>query len=275
MNTKTGIEWTDRTWNPTTGCSKISPGCKNCYAETTALKLQKDNRVKSYKNGFQLTLEPSRITKPIDWKKSHKIFVNSMSDLFHWNVPNEYIFAVFQVMNVCYWHVFQILTKRHDRLPEFNSFLKQHNSVFFTKNIWLGVSVENQQYTHRIEYLKQTDAKIKFLSIEPLIGEISEIDLTGIDWVIVGGESGKNARDINPDWVRRIRDICREQQTAFFFKQWGGYTAKQNGRVLDGETYSEYPDYELREYQKKNDSGIYFKRVKEGIYLFLKQQELL
>lgn len=234
MADKSGIEWTDATWNPVTGCDKISPGCKNCYAEKMANRL-KLMRQANYRNGFKLTLQPQALEIPLKWRTPRMIFVNSMSDLFHKDVPLNYIQQVFRVMNQAKHHVFQVLTKRHERL------LEVHNELTWTENIWMGVSVESQTFVKRVDYLRQTGAKTKFLSVEPLIGEISSIDLTGIDWVIVGGESGPKARPMKEDWVLGIRDMCVTANVPFFFKQWGGVQKHKTGRELQGRTYSAMP----------------------------------
>ena len=234
MNTKTTIEWTEATWNPITGCSKISPGCKNCYAERMAKRLQAMGQFR-YHNGFQLTLQPQTLNEPFKWKKSRTIFVNSMSDLFHELVPLSFIDKVFHVMNNCQHHQFQILTKRSTNLRQLASFLN------WTENIWIGVSVESQDYVYRIDDLRTIPATIRFLSIEPFISPIKQLDLTGIDWVIVGGESGPHARPIHKNWVRDIREICIEQNVPFFFKQWGGVRRKKSGRLLDKREWNEMP----------------------------------
>lgn len=234
MALKSSIEWTESTWNPITGCNKISPGCKFCYAERMAKRL-KAMGSENYKNGFKLTLQEHALTLPLTWKKPQTIFVNSMSDLFHKDVPISFVKKTFDVMNKADWHRFQVLTKRSDTLLKLNSELN------WTKNIWMGVSVENQDYTYRINDLRQTNAHIKFLSIEPLIGRINDLDLTNIDWVIVGGESGPGARPIEEEWVVRIKDICKEAKVPFFFKQWGGVNKKKNGRTLKGKIWSEMP----------------------------------
>jgi len=231
---KSSIEWTESTWNPITGCNKISPGCKFCYAERMAKRL-KAMGSENYKNGFKLTLQEHALTLPLTWKKPQTIFVNSMSDLFHKDVPVSFVKKTFDVMNKADWHRFQVLTKRSDVLLKLNSELN------WTKNIWMGVSVENQDYTFRVDDLRQTNAHIKFLSIEPLIGRINDLDLANIDWVIVGGESGPGARPIEEEWVVRIKDICKEAKVPFFFKQWGGVNKKKNGRTLKGKIWSEMP----------------------------------
>jgi protein gp37 len=239
MANNSKIEWTESTWNPVTGCNKISPGCKNCYAERMAkrLKLMGSER---YVNEFKLTLHEDVIEEPLNWKKPKTIFVNSMSDLFHERIPLEFIQKVFNVMVKAEWHTFQILTKRSERLEELSKFLP------WSKNIWMGVSVENQKYTYRINNLQKVPSAVRFLSVEPLIGKITKLDLRGIDWVIVGGESGPKARFMDPDWVRLIRDKCNEQEVSFFFKQWGGVNKKRTGRLLDRKTWNEMPSARLR-----------------------------
>lgn len=234
MADKSGIEWTDATWNPVTGCDKISPGCKNCYAEKMANRL-KLMRQENYRNGFKLTLQPQALEIPLKWRSPRMIFVNSMSDLFHHDVPLSYIKEVFRVMNQANHHVFQVLTKRHERL------LEVHAELTWTENIWMGVSVESQTFVKRVDYLRQTGAKTKFLSIEPLIGEILKLDLAGIDWVIVGGESGPKARPMKEEWVLQLRDLCENADVPFFFKQWGGVQKHKTGRELQGRTYSAMP----------------------------------
>ena len=234
MGTNSHIEWTDATWNPVTGCDKISPGCKHCYAERLSLRLQAMGN-RNYRNGFDLTLQPHMLEHPLRWKRSKRIFVNSMSDLFHEDVPLEYIQRVFHVMNEAHWHQYQVLTKRADRLE------KLSDQLHWAPQIWMGVSVENQDYLTRITHLRRTQARVKFLSIEPLLGPLDKLDLRGIDWVIVGGESGPGARPIDPAWVTDIRDQCGRANVAFFFKQWGGVQKKKAGRTLDGRTWDEMP----------------------------------
>ena len=235
MATKSSIEWTESTWNPVTGCNKISPGCKHCYAERLAKRLKAMGQ-ENYKNGFKLTLQPRMLELPLSWKKPQTIFVNSMSDLFHKNVPLEYIQQVFDVMNRAHWHRFQVLTKRSERLAELSSQLE------WSPNIWMGVSVESQKYISRIDDLRQTKAKIKFLSLEPLIGPLKNLELNNIDWAIVGGESGYGARPIKEDWVIEIRNQCQDAEVAFFFKQWGGINKKKTGRLLENRTWDEMPE---------------------------------
>lgn len=234
MGGKSTIEWTESTWNPVTGCKKISPGCKNCYAERLSKRLKAMGQ-QNYRNGFKLTLQPDMLELPLKWKKPQTIFVNSMSDLFHMEVPLEYIQRVFDVMNRAHWHRFQVLTKRADRLEEISSELK------WSSNVWMGVSVENQKYVHRIDHLRRTGAAIKFLSLEPLIGPLKNMDLTGIDWAIVGGESGYGFRPVKEEWVLDIRKQCEDSSVPFFFKQWGGFNKKKTGRLLEGRTYDEMP----------------------------------
>lgn len=236
MSDNSSIEWTDATWNPITGCHKISPGCANCYAETFAERFRGVPN-HPYEQGFDLKMWPSRVELPLSWKKPKRIFVNSMSDLYHKDVPQEFILKIFQVMQQAHWHTFQILTKRADRLEQLDSMLP------WCPHIWQGVSVENADYLHRIDHLRRTHAHTKFLSIEPLIGPLGDdLDLTGIDWVIVGGESGHRARPIYKEWVTTIRDQCQQQNVAFFFKQWGGRNKKAAGRLLEGRTWDEMPD---------------------------------
>ena len=235
MATKSSIEWTESTWNPVTGCNKISPGCKNCYAERLAKRLKAMGQA-NYKNGFRLTLQPQMLELPLSWKKPQTIFVNSMSDLFHKNVPLEYIQQVFDVMKRAHWHRFQVLTKRSERLAELSSQLE------WSPNIWMGVSVESQKYISRIDDLRRTNARIKFLSLEPLIGSLKNLELSSIDWAIVGGESGYGARPIQEDWVIEIRNQCQKAGVAFFFKQWGGVNKKKTGRLLEDRTWDEMPE---------------------------------
>lgn len=234
MAKNSSIEWTESTWNPITGCTKVSPGCKFCYAERMAKRLKAMGSA-NYENGFKLTLHEHVLELPLTWKKPQTIFVNSMSDLFHKNVPLEFIKKMFDVMNIAHWHRFQILTKRSERLFELDPLLS------WTDNIWVGVSVENENYTYRIDYLRYTNAKIKFLSIEPFIGPIEQLDLTNINWVIVGGESGPKARPMKEEWVLDIKDQCIQEGVPFFFKQWGGVNKKKNGRTLRGRTWEEMP----------------------------------
>lgn len=228
------IEWTEATWNPVTGCTKVSQGCKHCYAERLAKRLKRMG-VPRYANGFQLTLHEDLVDLPRKWKRPLMIFVNSMSDLFHERVPEEFIRRVFRTMNECPWHTFQVLTKRSSRLRELAPKLE------WTANIWIGVSVENERVLHRIEDLRAVPAQVRFLSCEPLLGPLPNLPLEGIHWVIVGGESGPKARPMEADWVREIREQCRRAGVPFFFKQWGGVRKDLTGRELDGRTYDEMP----------------------------------
>jgi protein gp37 len=234
MGAKSSIEWTESTWNPVTGCTKISPGCDHCYAERLALRLQAMGQP-NYANGFRLTIQEHMLELPLRWKLPQVIFVNSMSDLFHRDVPVEYIQKVFDVMRRASQHRFQVLTKRSQRLARLSATLN------WQPNIWMGVSVESQEYTFRIDHLRETDAHVKFLSLEPLLGPLANLNLEGIDWVIVGGESGPGARVMKSEWVLDIRDQCKEAGVPFFFKQWGGTNKKKAGRLLENRTWDEMP----------------------------------
>ena len=228
------IEWTDATWNPVTGCSKISAGCKFCYAERLALRLRAMGQG-NYRNGFEVTLQPHMLDHPFRWRQPRRVFVNSMSDLFHEDVPDDYVKQVFDVMQRAHWHQYQVLTKRSERMLQMDALLG------WRPQIWMGVSVENEDHLFRIDHLRKTTANIKFLSIEPLLGPIHKLDLRGIDWVIVGGESGPGARAVDASWVREIRDHCTQARVAFFFKQWGGTFKSRTGRLLDGRTWDQMP----------------------------------
>ncbi len=228
------IEWTNATWNPVTGCTKVSPGCKHCYAERMALRLQAMGQA-NYANGFNVTLHEHMLDRPLSWKQPLLVFVNSMSDLFHNDVPVDFIQRVFSVMRQANWHSFQILTKRSERLLALNE------QISWPDNVWMGVSVENEAYRFRIDHLVQTNAKIKFLSLEPLLGPLPALDLEKIDWVIVGGESGPSARPIDKEWVIDIQKQCTRAGTPFFFKQWGGRNKKKTGRLLEGRTWEQMP----------------------------------
>ena len=235
MTNLSSIEWTDATWNPTTGCTKVSHGCKHCYAERMTRRLRAMN-VKKYSKGFAVTTHESTLNDPLKWKSPRFIFVNSMSDLFHEEVPISFIKSVFQVMNVANQHTFQILTKRPFRVVELNHILS------WTPNIWLGTSIESMRWINRLEFLNQTSAHTKFLSLEPLLGPLPELPLANIDWVIVGGESGPSARKMRVRWVRQIRDQCVKNEVPFFFKQWGGVFKKRHGRILDDRTWDQMPE---------------------------------
>ena len=234
MGLKSTIEWTESTWNPVTGCTKVSQGCKHCYAERMAERLQAMGQP-NYRNGFDLTLQPQMLELPLKWKIPQAIFVNSMSDLFHEDVPLDYIQRVFDVMRRADWHRFQVLTKRASRLAELAPFLE------WPDNAWMGVSVESSDHVDRIDDLRRTGAKVKFLSLEPLLGPLPGLLLRGIDWAIVGGESGPGARPMEERWILDIRDQCQQAGVAFFFKQWGGRNKKRTGRLLEGRTWDEMP----------------------------------
>ena len=229
------IEWTETTWNPVTGCTKVSPGCKNCYADRMSRRLQAMG-VPKYQDGFSVAVHPETLGDPLRWRKPRRVFVNSMSDLFHEAVTTAFIEAVFRVMNEASRHTFQVLTKRPSRVRLLNS------RLHWTSNIWLGTSIESEPWLRRLESLRDAGARTKFLSLEPLLGPLPNLTLDGVDWVIAGGESGPGARPIHPDWVRRIRDRCEEDDVPFFFKQWGGVFKKRTGRTLDGRTWDQFPE---------------------------------
>jgi len=233
----TKIEWTESTWNPITGCTKISAGCKFCYAEVMARRLKAMGQEK-YKNGFELTLHPEVLNEPYTWKKGRMIFVNSMSDLFHKDVPIEFIQQVFRVIKENPQHVFQVLTKRADVMRYYDS----EGWLDWPHNLWMGVTVENNDTMHRIENLRNTGARVKFLSCEPLLSSLPNLNLQGIDWVIVGGESGRTPRPMKEEWVMDIKEQCQNAGVAFYFKQWGGTNKKKNGRLLKGEKYDMMPE---------------------------------
>lgn len=234
MSDKSAIEWTDATWNPVTGCTQVSPGCDHCYAKTFAERFR-GVPGHAYEQGFDLRLWPDRLELPLHWKRPRRIFVNSMSDLFHVDVPESYIRRVFDAMNRADWHIYQVLTKRSGRLARLGP------SLPWAPHIWAGVSIESNQYAWRADQLRRVPAPIRFISAEPLLGPLDGVDLTGIHWVITGGESGNGHRPIEAEWVRDVRDRCTRQGTAFFHKQWGGRTPKANGRLLDGRTWDEQP----------------------------------
>jgi len=232
---QSSIEWTEMTWNPTTGCNKLTAGCKFCYAEIMSRRLHAMG-IEKYENNFKITLHPDTLDIPYTWKKSKVVFVNSMSDLFHKDVPLDYIKKVFKVMNETPQHTYQVLTKRGDLLAKYDK------ELTWTPNIWMGVSVENDKVTDRIDYLRSTGAKVKFLSLEPLLSALPNLNLKKMDWVIVGGESGPGARPMAKEWIIDIRDQCKKAKVSFFFKQWGGVRKKTTGRILDGKTYDEMPN---------------------------------
>jgi protein gp37 len=241
MSFESKIEWTQATWNPTTGCDKISPGCAHCYAETFAERWR-GVPGHPYEQGFDLKLWSERLALPLSWKKPRIIFVNSMSDLFHDQVPDDFIHLTFDAMRVAGHHQFQLLTKRPARMLEFSKQLRD-----WPANVWAGVSVESQAWEWRIDLLKQVKAKVRFLSCEPLLGPL-QLSLVGLHWVIVGGESGFGARSMSPEWIRDIRDQCQLARVPFFFKQWGGVQKKRAGRLLDERTWDELPDIDLSSY---------------------------
>ena len=243
MAMKSKIEWTENTWNPVTGCTKISDGCKNCYASRMAYRLESMGNSK-YSKGFEVALHDYCLEDPLQWKKPKLIFVNSMSDLFHEDIPLEFIQKVFRVMNKASWHVFQVLTKRTERL------LAVAEDLQWTENIWQGVTVESEKYRNRIDHLRKVPAQTKFISFEPLISDIKNIDLSGIDWAIVGGESGPSSREMKEEWVLSIKELCDSQDVQFYFKQWGGVNKKKAGRLLQGKTWDAMPDL------PNNSSGL-------------------
>ena len=243
MGDRSSIEWTEATWNPTTGCDRTSSGCDHCYALTLAARLkamgqpkyQRDGDLRTSGPGFGVTLHSDTLNLPRSWSAPRTVFVNSMSDLFHSGVPDAYVKEVFEVMEDTPRHTYQVLTKRSKRLAQLA------DSLCWPENIWMGVSIESKQYTFRAEHLREVDSSVRFLSLEPLLGPISNLDLTGIHWVIVGGESGRGARSVDPAWVLDLRDQCVEANVPFFFKQWGGRTPKAGGRELEGRTWDEMP----------------------------------
>ena len=238
MADHTAIEWTNATWNPVTGCTKISPGCDNCYAERFSERFR-GVKGHPFEFGFDLTLRPERIGQPLKWSRPKMVFVNSMSDLFHKDIPLDFVERIFDTMEQADWHVFQILTKRSSRMQKFIN--ARYAGGMAPGHIWLGASVENGRQLSRVRHVQRTAATVRFLSIEPLLGPIGEVDLTGIDWVIVGGESGPRARPMKIDWAREVRDQCLNAGIAFFFKQWGGIRPKSGGRDLDGREWNDLP----------------------------------
>ncbi|MDE0250939.1 MAG: phage Gp37/Gp68 family protein [Gammaproteobacteria bacterium] len=244
MSDRSKIEWTDATWNPVTGCTKITRGCDNCYAERFAERFR-GTPGHPYENGFDLTLRPARLLQPLSWRRPRRVFVNSMSDLFHKQIPTPFIDRVFDTMEAADWHIFQVLTKRSSLMTKY--LRRRYKGCSAPQHIWCGVSVEDSTGTARIRHLQSAPVPIRFLSIEPLIGSVGNIDLTGISWVIVGGESGPNARPMKLQWVIEIRDACEQNGVDFFFKQWGGRTAKTGGRQLEGSEYNAMPTYRNEE----------------------------
>jgi protein gp37 len=231
---KSTIEWTESTWNPVTGCTKVSPGCIHCYAERMAIRLQAMGQP-NYGKGFQVALHEHALTLPLTWKKPRVVFVNSMSDIFHEDVPDEFVIRLFDTMRIASWHTFQVLTKRAERMEDLGL------RIDWPPNVWMGVSVETRRYLPRLKHLRRSAARIKFASFEPLLEPLGDIDLSAIDWVIVGGESGPGARPVERAWVTQIRDQCAESGIPFFFKQWGGINKQRSGRLLDGRTWDEMP----------------------------------
>jgi protein gp37 len=273
LSIQTAIEWTDATWNPVRGCVKISPGCKHCYAETFAERFR-GVKGHPYEQGFDLRLVPEKLFDPFLWRSPKLVFVNSMSDLFQAGVPDDYIEIVGRVMATAEWHTYQVLTKRAERLRE----LLSGNLRFAARqqNIWWGVSVEDRQYgLPRIDELRAAPASVRFLSIEPLLEDLGEFDLSGINWVIVGGESGPGARPIRKEWVLSIRDQCRAARVPFFFKQWGGVRKVQKGRALDGRTYDEYPERRMIEVPDKVTCTSFANSLKENVSRALSRGELV
>lgn len=246
MSATTEIEWTDVTWNPVTGCTKITRGCDNCYAERFAERFR-DVPGHPFENGFDLTLRPDRVMQPLTWKKSRQIFVNSMSDLFHKEVPWTFVDGVFDTMEKANWHTYQVLTKRSSLLVRY--LRSRYGDGLAPSHIWLGVSVEDAKNAVRLKHLQSAQATVKFVSFEPLLGPVGEVDLTGINWAIVGGESGPKARPMAEEWAIHLRDQCRAAKVAFFFKQWGGVRPKSGGRLLRGREWNQYPSMEDRNRQ--------------------------
>lgn len=234
MSDRSTIEWTEATWNPVTGCTKVSPGCAHCYAETFAERFR-GVPGHPYEQGFDLKLWPNRLGLPLRWRAPRMIFVNSMSDLFHEDVPEDYIRQVFMVMELASHHTFQVLTKRHERLARLAPELP------WPGNVWIGVSIENRRFVHRADALRRVEAAVRFISAEPLLGPLEGLDLSDIDWLIAGGESGARRRPVRAEWLRCLRDRCLAEGIAFFFKQWGGRTSKVGGRILDGQEWSQVP----------------------------------
>jgi len=250
MADSTAIEWTDTTWNPVTGCTKVSAGCDFCYAERFSERFR-GVKGHPFEHGFDLTLRPERLCQPLKWRQPRRIFVNSMSDLFHKEVPSEFIDAVFDTMEEADWHTFQVLTKRSSLMARYLK--KRYPNGLAPRHIWLGVSIEDEKNTIRLKHLKAAHASTKFVSFEPLIGPVGDIDLSGIDWAIVGGESGPRSRPIEEEWVIQIRDRCKADKVAFFFKQWGGLRPKSGGRLLRGREWNQYPRINMK---RSRNTGV-------------------
>ena len=238
MSDRSSIEWTEATWNPVTGCSRVSAGCLHCYAETFAERWR-GIPGHPYEQGFDLKLWPDRLEQPLKWKRPRTIFVNSMSDLFHEKIPVDYLHRVFEVMQEADWHVFQILTKRHERLSQLAAELP------WPPNVWMGVTIEDERFVNRADHLREVPAAVRFISAEPLLGPLNGLRLEGIDWLIAGGESGPRHRPVEESWLLELRDRCLHDEVAFFFKQWGGHRPKSGGRELDGRTWDDMPSKEL------------------------------
>jgi len=267
VSLNSNIEWTDATWNPVRGCTKISPGCKHCYAETFAERFR-GVKGHPYEQGFDLRLVPEKLTEPLLWRSPKLVFVNSMSDLFHEGVPDEYIELVCRVMATAKWHTFQVLTKRSMRLR--NLLRGRLRFAAEQGHIWWGVSVEDRNHgLPRVQHLQASPARIRFLSIEPLLENLGQFDLSGINWSIVGGESGPGARPMREDWVISIRDLCACAQVPFFFKQWGGVRKKRQGRLLQGRTYDEYPPRISAPVPEKENCWQHAQKIRESVRAFL------
>ena len=276
MANNSSIEWTEATWNPTTGCSKISSGCKNCYAEKLSKRLMLMG-VKKYKNNFEFTEQPQDLELPLTWKKSKRIFVNSMSDLFHEGARMEYIGSCFNTMLKANHHHYQILTKRPETMAEFSIIFKNYFGDIIPPHIWMGTSVENEDVNWRIDALRQVKCHTRFLSIEPLLGSMGKMDLKGIDWVIVGGESGANFRQVKKEWIVDVIKQCNKQKVPVFFKQWGGFRPKTGGRKINGRTYDQYPKIpqiesilDAVEYNDKEFAKFSKHKIKQKIHQMIK-----
>lgn len=264
MGLDSAIEWTEATWNPTTGCTKISPGCANCYAERLSKRLQLMG-VKKYVRGFKFVQHEDDLYLPLMWKKSKKIFVNSMSDLFHEQADFQFVKKCFFSMIMANWHTYQVLTKRPKKMLEFSILFEKEMRSKIPHNIWMGTSVENEDYVWRIDELRRVRGRTKFISFEPLIGDVGELNLNGIDWAIIGGESGYSFRSVKKEWIENIIRQCRKQKVAVFFKQWGGFRPKSGGRELDGVTYSEYPEISISEQMRVNETDLK-KRIEQQVH---------
>jgi protein gp37 len=273
MSLNSQIEWTDATWNPVRGCTKISPGCKHCYAQTFAERFR-GVKGHPYEQGFDLRLVPEKLMEPFSWRSSKLVFVNSMSDLFQPEVPEDFVEATSRVMVTANWHTYQVLTKRSERLQELLGGKLRFAAE--QRHIWWGVSVENKKHgLPRIAHLREAPAAVRFLSIEPLLEDLGKIDLSGIHWVIVGGESGPGARPIRKEWVLSIRHQCREQKVPFFFKQWGGVRKKTAGRLLQGRTYDEYPSREVREIPERSRCAEFAEKLSRRLNPLIPATQLI